>query len=70
MKHNGSSMTIDPLNAELAKKNVYSKLVQKQVTSWAHIRNKAAHGEYDEYSKEQVQMMLLFVQGFAGQHLS
>jgi flagellar biosynthesis chaperone FliJ len=70
MKPNGSSMTIDPLNAELAKKNVYSKLVQKQVTSWAHIRNKAAHGEYDEYNKEQVQMMLLFVQGFAGQHLS
>ena len=70
IKPNGSFMTIDPLNAELAKKNVYSKLVQKQVTSWAHIRNKAAHGEYEEYNKEQVQMMLLFVQGFAGQHLS
>lgn len=70
IKPNGSPMTIDPLNAELAKKNIYSKLVQKQVTSWAHIRNKAAHGEYEEYNKEQVKMMLLFVQGFAGQHLS
>lgn len=69
-KPNGSPMTIEPLNAELVKQNIYSKLVQKQVTSWAHIRNKAAHGEYDEYNKEQVEMMLLFVQGFADQHLS
>lgn len=65
----GKPLTIDPLNAELSKQNVYSKLVQKQVTSWAHIRNKAAHGEYDEYNKEQVQMMLMFVENFAAEHL-
>ncbi len=70
IKPNGSPMTIEPLNAELAKNNVYSKLVQKQITSWAHIRNKAAHGEYDEYDKAQVEMMLLFVQGFSEQHLA
>ena len=70
MRPNGSRLTIDPLNTELAKQAVYSKLTQKQVTSWAHIRNKAAHGEYDEYDKSQVKMMLLFVQGFAEQHLS
>jgi hypothetical protein len=69
-KPNGSPMTIEPLNVELARQSVYSKLVQKQVTSWAHIRNKAAHGEYEEYDKAQVQMMLLFVQSFAEQHLS
>lgn len=66
----GKPMTIEPLNVELAKQEVYSKLVQKQITSWAHVRNKAAHGEFGEYSKEQVQMMLLFVQGFAGDHFS
>lgn len=70
IKSNGSPMTIEPLNTELAKNNVYSKLVQKQITSWAHIRNKAAHGEYDEYDKAQVEMMLLFVQGFSEQHLA
>jgi hypothetical protein len=63
-------MTIEPLNTELAKNNVYSKLVQKQITSWAHIRNKAAHGEYGEYDKAQVEIMLLFVQGFSEQHLA
>lgn len=66
----GKPLTIEPLNTELAKHDVYSKLVQKQITSWAHIRNKAAHGEFGEYNLEQVQMMLLFVQGFAADHLS
>jgi hypothetical protein len=69
-KPNGSPLTIEPLNAELAKNEVYSKLTQKQITSWAHIRNKAAHGQYNEYDKSQVEMMLLFVQGFAEKHLA
>ena len=69
-KPNGTPLTIESLNTELAKNEVYSKLVQKQVTSWAHIRNKAAHGQYDEYEKSQVEMMLLFVQDFSEQHLS
>ena len=65
----GKALTIEPLNNELAKKEVYSKLIQKQISSWAHIRNKAAHGEYKEYNKEQVQMMLLFVQSFTSDYL-
>ena len=65
----GKALTIEPLNNELAKKEVYSKLIQKQITSWAHIRNKAAHGEFNEYNKEQVHMMLLFVQSFTSDYL-
>ena len=65
----GKALTIEPLNNELAKKEVYSKLIQKQITSWAHIRNKAAHGEYVEYNKDQVQMMLYFVQKFTSDYL-
>ena len=65
----GKSFTMDPLNNQLAKSEVYSKLIQKQITSWAHVRNKAAHGEYAEYTTEQVQMMLLFVQTFTADYL-
>lgn len=67
--NNGRPLTIEPLNAALTKAEIYSKLLQKQITSWAHIRNKAAHGEYSEYDHEQVKMMLLFVQNFAEQYL-
>jgi hypothetical protein len=47
----------DVLNADLAKKDVYNKLDQKNVTAWLDLRNKAAHGQYNEYNKEQVESM-------------
>jgi hypothetical protein len=45
------------LNDELAGKSVYNKLDQKQVTAWLDLRNKAAHGKYNGYEKEQVELM-------------
>jgi len=45
------------LNAELAKQRVYGLLDQKNVTAWLDLRNKAAHGNYSEYTKEQVSLM-------------
>lgn len=54
----------DQLNAELTKKTVYSKLDQKNITAWLDLRNKAAHGRYDEYSKEQVALMIAGVKNF------
>ncbi len=47
----------DRLNSDLAKEGVYSKLDQKAVTMWLDLRNKAAHGKYDEYTSEQVTNM-------------
>lgn len=65
----GKPLTSDPLNAALAKKDVYNALVQKQITSWANLRNDAAHGHFDRYDSAQVQQMLLFVQKFCADHL-
>jgi len=47
----------DLLNAELAGAAVYSKLDQKSITAWLDLRNKAAHGKYGEYTREQVQSL-------------
>ena len=66
----GKPLTIDPLNIAIAKAGIYSKLIQKQITTFAHIRNKAAHGEFNKYDKAQVDMMLLFVQNFASDNVS
>jgi hypothetical protein len=66
----GKALTIDPLNTQLAKENVYNKLVQKEITTWAHVRNKAAHGEYSEFNVDHVRSMLVFVQRFASEHLA
>lgn len=48
----------DRLNSDLAKSEIYTKLDQKAVTTWLALRNKAAHGKYEEYGDEQVALMM------------
>jgi len=52
------------LNHELNKAEVYNKLDMKQITSWLDLRNKAAHGKYKEYTKEQATLMLQGIMDF------
>ena len=54
----------DRLNSDLAKAEVYTKLDHKAVTVWLDLRNKAAHGKYNEYEKEQVALMMQGVTEF------
>lgn len=58
----------DTLNSELTVAGEYSKLDQKSVTAWLDLRNKAAHGKYAEYTREQVTLMLQGVQDFVARH--
>ena len=57
----------DVLNADLKKAEVYGPIEQKLVTAWLGLRNSAAHGNYSEYTKEQVQVMYQGVLGFISQ---
>ncbi|MXV52457.1 hypothetical protein GS399_15890 [Pedobacter sp. HMF7647] len=52
------------LNDELAKASVYSTIDKKNITGWLGLRNSAAHGKYDEYSKGQVEVMYSGVSEF------
>ena len=54
----------DGMNSELAKRVVYSKLDQKNVTAWLGLRNKAAHGNYSEYNENQVKQLIIGVRDF------
>lgn len=67
---NGKPLAMDALNATLAKAGTYGPLVQKQITSWANLRNDAAHGHFSKYDADQVRQMLLFVQKFCSYHLT
>lgn len=60
----GKAKKADLLNSDLAAQSVYSKLDQKSITAWLDLRNKAAHGKYTEYSKEQVALLLQGVRDF------
>jgi hypothetical protein len=65
----GKPLTIEPLNVNLTKAGIYSPLTKKQVTSWADLRNNAAHGDYGKYTTDEVKQMLLFVQRFCADFL-
>lgn len=60
----GSPKKADKINAELTSGGTYNLLDQKSVTAWLDLRNKAAHGKYGEYTKEQVGLMLENVRNF------
>jgi hypothetical protein len=52
------NIMIDAMNSELAKKSLYNVLVQKRITWLADLRNKAAHGEWTEFDKTDVERMI------------
>jgi hypothetical protein len=60
---------IDRLNGELARAQVYDKLVQKRITAIADIRNNADHGHFDKFRKEDVEDMIKWIRSFAADHL-
>lgn len=55
---------LDKMNADLAKKGIYNGLVQKRITALAGIRNSAAHGKVDEFSKDDVNLMINEIEKF------
>lgn len=49
---------VDAMNANLAKKGVFSVLTQKRITVLADLRNKAAHGKWNEFTGDDVREMV------------
>lgn len=61
---------LDTINAELAKAGVFSKLVQKRITALADLRNKAAHGQWSDFSKDDVTEMVGAVRRLMEKHFA
>jgi len=64
LDNNSKPIKADRLNSDLTKASIYNKTDQKSVTAWLDIRNKAAHGRYGEYQKEQVSIMIDGIRDF------
>ncbi|GBE56060.1 hypothetical protein BMS3Bbin16_00258 [archaeon BMS3Bbin16] len=60
---------LNKMNADLRKADAYNVGMQKQITAWAHHRNKAAHGEWGEYTSEDVKYMIRGVRRFIAEYL-
>ena len=64
------STKLDQLNIELAKEEVYGKLIQKRITAIADIRNNADHGNFDEFKSEDVKDMVKWIRSFVSDYLN
>ena len=60
--------TINPANDALAKSGVYNTLMQKKILAMADLRNKAAHGQWSDFTKEDVGDMIRGVRSFMEQY--
>jgi hypothetical protein len=66
---NGDHKTLNPLIDDLKKAGVFNELKAKQLRAWADIRNKAAHGEFAQFAKTDVEQMLNGVANFLADYL-
>jgi hypothetical protein len=60
---------LDKMNADLCKAGVYNMAKQKQITAWAELRNKAAHGEWTVYDVNDVKSFHEGVQRLVADYL-
>ncbi|WP_205742755.1 hypothetical protein [Onishia niordana] len=69
VQNNLSIGKIDKMNADLAKAGLYNLLQQKRITAMADIRNKAAHGDWQGFTDDDVSTMIRDVESFLGKYL-
>jgi hypothetical protein len=60
----GKALTLGGLIEALKKRTVFNELTAKQLRGWADIRNAAAHGKFDEFTRSQVEAMVSGVTDF------
>jgi hypothetical protein len=65
----GDAKTLNPLIDDLKKAGVFNELKAKQLRAWADIRNKAAHGEFNQFTKSDVEQMLAGISSFLADFL-
>jgi hypothetical protein len=58
------------LNSDLAQAKVYTKLEQKSVSNWLELASKAGQAKYNQYSREQVELMLRGITDFTSRYLA
>jgi len=68
-RNNLAHSKLDKMNADLAKIGFYNKLQQKRITALADIRNSAAHGKPEEFTQEDIELMISDIERFLVNYL-
>ena len=54
----------------LKKAGVFNELRAKQLRAWADVRNNAAHGEFDQFQRADVEQMIQGISNFLADYLA
>jgi len=65
----GKPLRLTALIDVLKKNNVFNELTAKQLRAWADIRNSAAHGQFDEFNRSDVDRMIQGINDFLATHM-
>jgi len=60
---------IGSLNTKIADKEIYNRLVQRQIQAWKAIRDSADHGRFNDYKSDDVKSMLEGVRRFLTENI-
>ena len=69
VNENGRAKKMSAMIVDLKKAGVINEIRSRQLETWNAIRNSAAHGKIEEFTKEQVAAMLRGVQDFMAQQM-
>lgn len=69
VNENGRAKKMSAMIEDLKKAGIINEIRKRQLETWNAIRNSAAHGKIEEFTKEQVAAMLQGVQDFMAQHM-
>src|ERR1017187_2025636 len=69
-KSDGEPKTLSPMIDDLKKACVFNEAKAKQLRTWAAIRNHAAHGEFDQFTRADVEQMIPGISNFLADYLS
>lgn len=65
----GKNLMMNRLIDDLKKIAVFNELKAKQLRAWVDIRNKAAHGEFEQFNKKDVETMIRGINIFLADYL-
>jgi hypothetical protein len=66
----GEPKTLNPLIDDLRKAGAFIETKAKQLRAWAAIRNHAAHGEFDQFARTDVEAMIPGINTFLADYLN
>ncbi len=69
IKANGEPKTLNPLIDDLKKAGLFNEAKAKQLRAWADTRNHAAHGEFDQFNRNDVEQMITGVNNYLADYL-